>query len=334
LYIAKVKLDLPSWVSAAVVALTVFLTVAIPAIAPMVVVMGIALLDGIVPGILENIESQTQQQLQSRANGLAVANAAVGPLPGLEAPDWWYFWQGIRYLSLTPESLDLAFDIWPAMNPKEEPRATIVPDSWSAMSDGPLKLTLKLRDDLEKLGGDNLMVKWTVWRKNTGKVVASAVKAYNDPTGNGPSLSLHTPELYLADAFDVQCTASLTLGSQVGDIWTGQKTIPILDNIDRGHSFVRWAHTVYFANAGTGNKIWWHDRRSCIHRTALSARCKMLREVAVRKFAVTLPAYSPEYFDKLPFGWDQLNANRKPLCEYCFFGGPDKSVPLPKEDWF
>jgi hypothetical protein len=38
--------------------------------------------------------------------------------------------------------------------------------------------------------------------------------------------------------------------------------------------------------------------------------------------------------DALPFAWGQLNANRKPLCEYCFFGGPEKTVPFPHDDWF
>jgi hypothetical protein len=290
----------------------------------MIIVMGIALLDGIVPGVLENAESQSQQKLQDSVNRVAFPSERILAPPGLKTPDWRV---GIKYVSFTPESVDLGIDVGP-ITLKEEPRATILPHSWQASNKSPIAVTLKLREDLEKLGGDNLMLAWTARRQDTGEIVASEVKAYNDPAGNGILLPHHSAKLYPVDAFDVNCTATLTLGSQIGEIWSGKKTIPILDKFDRHHKYIEWFHTVYFTNAGTDGKIWWRDRRSRIHRIAVSARCKMLREIG-HKFGTPR-----KYRDKLPFAWDQLSANRKILCEYCFFGGPDKTEPFPEHDWF
>jgi hypothetical protein len=116
----------------------------------------------------------------------------------------------------------------------------------------------------------------------------------------------------------------------VGEIWSGEQGIIIEDSLDRSHKYVQWGpHKVYFNNKGTNNEWWSHTRKSRIHRTALSARCKMLRANSLK--------FWPDYFkysDKLPFTWEDLDQNRKELCEYCFFGGPDKHKPFPQEDWF
>lgn len=40
------------------------------------------------------------------------------------------------------------------------------------------------------------------------------------------------------------------------------------------------------------------------------------------------------YTDTLPFSWNRLNASRKPLREYRFFGGSGKSIPFPRAVWF
>ena len=35
-----------------------------------------------------------------------------------------------------------------------------------------------------------------------------------------------------------------------------------------------------------------------------------------------------EYMDALPFPLAKLAENRSKVCDYCFFGGPTKTVPL------
>jgi hypothetical protein len=38
--------------------------------------------------------------------------------------------------------------------------------------------------------------------------------------------------------------------------------------------------------------------------------------------------YPLEYLDQLPFAEQDLLQQRAQVCDYCFFGGPDKDVPL------
>lgn len=324
LLIAKVEIDLPSWVKLAALILTITFAAAVPALAPMIVITGLALLEQI-SLIDQNVENQTEQSLQSAANRLAFPTQSVGtPFPGL--PDWWWQWLVVRYVSLAPESVDLAVSVSPVKDPKDEPRATFSSDAWSALNKEPIPVNLKLRNDLEKLGGSELKLSWTVWAGDTGKIAATAVKLYNDPGGNGVLIPHHSEDLYLVDSFVVECIATLTLGSQVGEIWSGKKAIEVHDNLDRHHRFVQWGpKLVYFQNEGTGGVWWSRVRTSHIHRTAVSARCKALREPIRGEV---------KYSDSLPFAWSALADNRGALCDYCFFDGPDKTDPLPEADWF
>lgn len=90
------------------------------------------------------------------------------------------------------------------------------------------------------------------------------------------------------------------------------------------------------ANAAGEDFFWTRVSRSRIHRTAVAARCSMLRRVADMRRSKegafrTLPL---RFRDDLPFGWGNLALHRRELCDYCFFGGPDKQTPFPAFDWF
>ena len=333
LFIAKVDIDLPWWINIAVLGLTVSLSVGIPMIAPILGVTALALLVDVIPGMLATAQNLAQSGVQSAVNGVEFPAPWSAPLPGLETPAWS---GSIKYVSLTPTAVDLAVTMSPSSDVDAEPLATITPSAWPASNKSPIQVTVKLRDDLETLSGNNMMVSWSVQRADTKQRVAEARKAYTDPNGNGVLVEHHTPELYFVDAFIVRCTVTVTLGNQTGEVWSGTHTLPISDTLDRHHKYVEWGpHVVHFKNEGTNNEWWQHARRSRIHRTAVSARCKMLREAALVKQAKKLEqGEALMYKDTLPFAWSQLNANRKPLCEYCFFGGPDKTTPLPQDDWF
>ncbi|KAJ1497679.1 hypothetical protein HMI54_013410 [Coelomomyces lativittatus] len=58
-----------------------------------------------------------------------------------------------------------------------------------------------------------------------------------------------------------------------------------------------------------------------IHKTDIDVRCKMVAFHSERE--------EVRYFDELPFPEDQLLQNRHLVCDYCFFGGPDKNEPKP-----
>ena len=54
----------------------------------------------------------------------------------------------------------------------------------------------------------------------------------------------------------------------------------------------------------------------------------------VEQWAKAPAGIAVTYSDELPFEWWELPAHRAELCDYCFFWGPTRSVPLPQEDWF
>ena len=335
-YVGDVEVDLPVWVDVAVAVLAITFSFGFPLLSGMIVVMAAALIADVIPGLVENIESQAQDGVNSGANTMGIPAASANPLPGLTAPIWN---SGIKYLCVTPESVDFAISTAPDHDMLKDPLATIAPASWPASSKQPISMTVTLRDDLEKLGA-NITVKWRVRRSDTQELILTATKAYDDPAGNGVLIPHHSQELYFVDQFAVRCTIELTVGGQTGEIWTHVQKVSISDYIDRHHKYVEWGpHIVHFKNQGTGWHWWQHTRRSRIHRTAVSARCRMLQLVAKEHAAAfNDPAYQlftiVTYKDVLPFSWANLNNHRKPLCEYCFFGGPEKTIPFPEEDWF
>ena len=324
LFVAKAEVDLPWWVNVGVVVLSLFFSAAMPALSPIFMVGAIALIDGVIPGLQGNVENQAARGLSSSANALGFPTPWNGPLPGLSKPRWMGH---IRCISFTSESLDMAvFTAIDWSERAEPPVGVISPTTAYAVQRAPIPLRLKLRDDHERLG-PNLTLTWQVLRSDTSQVVATAIKSYWDPAGNGPDLPHSSRDLYTAGQFIVRCTVSASLGNQTGDLWTGQQTLTIEDTLDRRRKFIQWGPDwVHFENAGTNHEWWSHLRTSRIHRTAIGARCRAVRglwnDQAIR------------YLDALPFAWSALNDHRGPLCEYCFFGGPDKRGPLPEQDWF
>ncbi|MGC2109332.1 MAG: hypothetical protein WA655_07430 [Candidatus Korobacteraceae bacterium] len=284
-----------------------------------------------------NIGVTAQGSLQGTADGIDLPTPWSTPLPNTSFPRW----DGMtQYIAFSSESIDAAIKTWPNWDDAApQPEAVISPASWPATDRNAIQLSLKLRQDLQNLGGSNLILQWQVTRNDNGAVVASATIPYS-AANNGPSIDHHSADLYAVSAFTVTCTATLTLGNQAGEIWSGSQVLAIEDILDRSHSFVHWGpHSVHMRppDWSPANPLFWsHIRRSRIHRTAVAARCKMLKLKAAEAAFVNPedPGVPLQYLDTLPCSWDELNKFRKPLCEYCFFGGPDKTTPYPREDWF
>lgn len=289
-----------------------------------------------------NIGAGAQGQLQGSANSATLPSPWSSPLPNTTFPRW----DGMmHYMSFTAESIDAGIKTWINWDDaKEQPAAVISPEAWSASDRHPIQIALKLRNDLAKMAGNNLMLSWQVTRNDTGAIVANPILRYDAGPANGPVLYHHSEELYTVNAFTVSCVATITLGSQVGEIWSGQQVLTIADILDRSHGFVEWGpHWVVFvAPDSTPDKpnYWQHIRNSRIHRTAVAARCKMLKVKAEANAVVIATRankrnFAPlRYRDDLGFPWEDLLRHRKALCEYCFFGGPDKLAPRPQEDWY
>jgi hypothetical protein len=350
IYIAYVDLDLPAWAEI-LIGILEFVFQVLSLVALMVTMFNLAInqmVADFVQSVLDaagqadsgNIAVTAQGTLQGEANKTEITGSWSTPLPNTTFPRW----DGIlQNLSFTNESLDAGIKTWINWNDAApKPPAVILPASWPASDRRSIQVSLKLRNDLAKLAGNNLLLAWQVTRNDTGTTVATATIRYDVGLNNGPVIAHHSRELYTVNSFTVRCTATITLGSQVGEIWSGQETLTIDDILDRSHSFVEWGpHTVYFEAPDFSLEhpdYWSHIRRSRIHRTAVAARCRMvkLKAASVAADSLERERHGPplKYRDSLGFSWERLSFHRKVLCEYCFFGGPDKTTAFPRDDWF
>ena len=222
---------------------------------------------------------------------------------------------------------------------------TIKPQFWWATLDGPKVIAVEealveviryriglppdaLPDDPE------LRIRWTLRRTDTNDILSSP------DTQAQASLTFSfdgtiVPFLQVSQ-LSIEWRVYRTLGAGTEEIYSGQQYIDITDYVDRSHPYVRWDHEVDLpivrvepddSQTLVGREI--ILRHSAIHRTALPGRCRMLRRYSLtRLLHPDQPGYPLIYMDDLPFPLADIIHNRAQLCDYCFFGGPDKSVPL------
>jgi hypothetical protein len=130
-----------------------------------------------------------------------------------------------------------------------------------------------------------------------------------------------------APKIKVEVRAYRAIGDRTDDLYNS--TTPFAWNItpiDLGHPYLRWTHDVGVPSVDkeadgsltlVGASV--ITRRSRIHLTDPSRRCLFAARLPTGLTAPTI-----EYLDTLPFAHDQLARHRDDVCDYCFFGGPDK----------
>lgn len=350
LRIVHSELSTAWWVDLIVFAIAALAGVVMPALFPIFAVAAIALTDGILPGLLDNARATAASGIEKSLFGLP-SPSDIHALPGLAGGTW----KGeIKEVAVLPEGLHTVVDISVSTAAGfaaiYQENGIIAPEDWRAEIRRPMPFHFKGSAAMDKIGA-NLSVFWEVFRTDTNALLRSRTRRYLgddilfamdpsatvrgvqiDPTTNGILIGLRDPDYYFLDSVRVRCTVSAKLGSQQGVIWSDLAVVAIPDDLDRTRNFVEWGpHVVFFANAGTKNETWSHNRSSKIHRTATGARCMMLRQRAEET-----PRKRPKfrYFDTLPPDFDPLDKHRHFLCDYCFFGGPDKHTPFPPEKWF
>ncbi len=180
-----------------------------------------------------------------------------------------------------------------------------------------------------------LSIRWTVRRTDTNEIIRNIDVRANaglvlDLTGE--PLLLSVPE------FKIEVRLYSTLGPITTDLFNAFVFLKITDNLDRTHPYVRWQHQVFPPNVrieadGSHTDLGFHSvyRISAIHRTAVPGRCRMVSRYSINaplSGTDPKPLSHIDYFDDLPFPIEDIVARRAILCDYCFFGGPDKNVPL------
>ena len=180
----------------------------------------------------------------------------------------------------------------------------------------------------------NLRIRWIVRRPD----MAGIVMIRDGPAWGRATVSLDAARsaLQTATRFEVECRVYRAFGSEVIDLYNGTFISRVLDRIDRTHPYVRWTHRVTVPNVeieanGSRTILGWHEivRRSRIHRTDSRTRCRMVAQYSPRVDVSSSDDEAIEYFDALPFVPAELGRNRHRVCDYCFFGGPTRTVALP-----
>jgi hypothetical protein len=216
---------------------------------------------------------------------------------------------------------------------------------WAASVRGPSAIaaehaltdTLRYQVDLppDVLPDDpELRVRWTIRRVDTNAIVI----AQNLGAASGLALEFDNTVVPLmqTDQFTIEVRVYRTLGASNEDFLNRLLTLSVVDSLDRRHPFVRWHHDLFVPRVrveadGSHTKLGMDiiTRHSDIHRTVLPGRCRMAGRYSLTKLVPEPgPTYPLEYLDTLPFPIEELDAHRAKVCDYCFYGGPDKTVPL------
>ena len=223
---------------------------------------------------------------------------------------------------------------------------------------------LKLPAGLFSPADPSVLIDWTVLRTDTNVIIDAKTVGLGQGTAPANQFTVSidhgTAGLQSADGFEVRCRVYRPLPGGTEEIFDATVGIAIIDHFDRHHPFVQWgAFEKYIypgvpfwnsipAAAHEPGKRWVKlVRPSRIHRTdfwnggrrCLVAETSGLMGQPPRGTTLRDSAQGPRgidfpwnYFDdnNLPVSLDAVSQNRDLargiLRDYCFFGGPTKTV--------
>jgi len=315
-----IDVDLPWWVTPGLV----LIGGALPFV-PMPAILAVA--GSVLPSVVSNLESQLDRRAAGGING-AVREIGVSSardtvhLAGLAEPLWDMV---LNTVSFTDQGLEAFVDYTPQARPTPARDASLkvivagqtVRDGggawWPVRNSASIRCSVQLLPGVADLDDPNLHVRWQLTRDDNGATVVYSDRVYRSGAALQMSIDHASPDLSAVAGFDANVTVYQQLHGRERTLGACHFRVSISDRFNRQHPYVRWDHTVLIPRG-------FERRISAIHRTAIPGRCEMA-DRATSKVVF-------EYLDALPFPLDQLIANRAVVCDYCFFGGPDKNVPL------
>lgn len=283
-------------------------------LAPAAPVIGLA-----VSSIIESIRNNIIYKIEHHAES-AVGESATQriTLPGTDGPDVDFVLRGI-------EAGFSGLQTWVEFNPRG--MAGIEgPFSMDVADIAYIPPVYRLRDATLLWHPQDPLVRvtWQVRRLDTNEVVLQRTSQLTDPNSRLLGFFLGVEPLNEVDEFSIQCRVVRTLGGPAQQLLNFTMKLRIRDVLDRSRPYVRWSHGVWVPQVkvhpgGVHEKKGWDQvtRHSAIHRTAVPGRCRFAARFAVRTSDLV-------YLDELPFGPEDIGAHRDELCDYCFYGGPDK----------
>ncbi len=330
-------IELPWWVSVGLI----LIGVALPGFALPVV----TLLDGIIPGVLGNVADQVRRTAQAGVSaktqefGLSsvTTQLATQRLPLTPAGI-----SGVRY-AMDGEGIDVYSTAYLATAQDTSPdRSILLTVDGTRIRDGggwttgfrhtaPIVFAASIKPGVVDAWDGDVRASWEVRRSDTHEVVltqdlptSTRFRAANSGVG-GPTplrvvIDRRDATIATIPGFDLALRIYRPLLGRTKEIGSAKVVLTVADRLDRTHPYVWWAGWA----AGT-------YKESALHRTAVPGRCEMADRGPIRtKF---------NYLDALPFPKAEIELHRVSdqerdhhlkVCDYCFYGGPDKTVLLDK----
>lgn len=322
LCIANVDIDVPWWVDVAVSVAGILVIACIPALTPLVIVGTAATIGDIIPSAIANVESAGELAMK---NGTAVARANTST----KLPRGGTLWQSVNRIVVGSDGVGFTIssvaDVrWSPTTDLRQTAAIVA--RLDASSPAAFSVAVALATDLEFLAPD-CTAEVVVSRASDGVELARSAGPF--AAAHSVSFSHRTESAYLLDEVSVRARIWLSHGATSGLLFAADVTLPVTDVLDRRHPFVTWSpHWVHFA--GPNGQAWHRLSKPTLHRTAVGARCRTVRQ----RSESGVQTLRWQYVDGVPFEWDELNEHRAEVCDFCFFGGPTRSAAFPREDWF
>ena len=202
-----------------------------------------------------------------------------------------------------------------------------------------------------------LTISWTAVRQDTLATVLSQTTALSS-SALTVKIDRWSGDLVYNDTWLVTCQLYHPADSAVPRTTYFNQTVSVgvTDVVNRHHPYVHWQHTAFFHNPKSltpglplnKHPLWHSSRHSRIHRTDVRIRCEVLdasvTALYAQQHAVTVqgPPTPPvlTYLDTLATHGTLENVaswRHGVLCDYCFFGGPTRTVwktpTAPTPNW-
>lgn len=319
-----------SLIQKVIVAIGVVLAAILPGIlTPLIAVTVIAALDGLLPSLLADVEKSATKQVQASITGAAASLLVPSRtlvLPGTTGPGWTVDLYGLIASDLGLDAYSYMRIAGPPQPKLEAPggvyAAAEYPGDYYRLK--PSMFTVTGLAGVVDLDDATVRIAWSMsglsgksfiplQDRDVRLATPGALTEMFDPT---------SPENEMFDEFYAHVRIYRPLGFRTDEIFKAGMSLGYADRINQSHPYVQWAHQVYFI--GDDNTWWQRDRKSVIHRTRPSARC---RHVVRASFA---NGEMFQYLDELPFPLEQANEKRRGvLCDACFFGSPKSTTLKP-----
>jgi hypothetical protein len=169
-----------------------------------------------------------------------------------------------------------------------------------------------------------LRVRWELVREDTGVVVARGSERRfraDVVIPGGPA------------AVPVALTCAVRRRLATGDqlLYRARLSLRRSTTISNDRPFVRWVHhsVVQWVRKNADGSLTRDDlvtlpRASTIHRTDVPGGCLFVEPPGESTGSIDYT-----YLDSLPFPVEEIADHRDEVCDYCFFGGPTSTEPLP-----